>query len=1011
MTQDPDNSSAPLFQIENDDSKDFYKLMEDDDSPLLNNCCYREPNDVDKLETTNAKLKVLFLNIRSLPDKIDQLQDLLSTLKDKNYEIDLILICETFINDSNLGRCKLANYAFEEMHRQNKAGGGVGIFINTKLKYKIRNDLTIFDEGFFESIFIELDSKNKTIITGSVYRVPNTNEKQFIDKYSNIIEKINAENKDIIIGTDQNLDYLKCDRHTNTANFLNLNLESGLLPLVTKPSRITHTTATLIDNIYVKSRNVQKSKTMLLVTDISDHLPCLALIDCDCHIKKQPLEFELRKLNDYALENIKFYLADKDWTQLEYIDSNEGYNLLTSTISDALNLYAPLKMIRIPAKYVITEPWMTKGLMKSSRTCDKMYSKVIGLNKESERFIRYKKYRNTYNSLKRKAKVTYYQEKIEQYYNDSRQLWKTLNVLIGKQSDKSSLPDAFDLDGNLISDPKQISNEFCSYFSTVGSKLASKIPNSNKNPETYLTGNYLNSFYMSPTDEDEVKQIIFSLKSKKSCGKDGISNIFLKSISEHILKPLTKIINKSIESGIVPEGMKLAKIVPSYKSKDPTLFSNYRPISLLPSISKIFEKVIYKRLYSYVTINNILYESQYGFRSGHSTTYAVSEFVTDILKGFDKKEMTLAVFLDLSKAFDTVDHNILLMKLEHYGVRGIPLLWFKNYLTERKQFVQYQKYESDLQEIKYGVPQGSVLGPLLFLIYINDLVSCLNVCKAIIFADDTTIYVTGKNKKDLIFELTNDLICLKEWFDTSKLSLNISKTNYMVFHPKRVRIETVNDEYVLLIGNETINEVPSVKFLGLYLDRNLEWTEHFKILHRKLGRANYLLNSVKNIIPKKIMRTLYHSLFYSHMMYGLFLWGPSMLSCNKNKLFKAQKKAIRIISGAQYNASTDALFVDLNLLKLADMIDLEMLKLMYLFSKNALPQSMVSVFTVNRLTHNYNTRFRNDPQIMQRNYSILDRSFLCRAPARWSNLPMDIKSCPTISSFKRNVKKLKVRLY
>ena len=1011
MTQDPSTNTTPLSQIENDVSKDFYKLMEDDDCPLLNNCCYREPNDVDHLENGSAKLKVLFLNIRSLPDKIDQLQDLLNILKDKNYEMDLILLCETFINDKNVDRCKLANYTFEEVHRTKKVGGGVGIFVNSKLKYKVRNDLIVFDEGIFESIFIELYSKNKNIITGSIYRVPNTNEKQFIDKYSNIIEKINTENKDIIIGTDQNLDYLKCDRHTNTANFLNFNLESGLLPLVTKPSRITHSTATLIDNIYVKSRNVPKSKTILLVTDISDHLPCLVLIDCEYHTKKQPLEFEHRKLNDQALENIKLYLEDNDWRQLEDMDPNEGYNLLTSTISDALDIYAPLKMITIPAKYVITEPWMTKGLMKSSRTCDKMYSKVIGLSKDLERYIRYKKYRNTYNSLKRKAKIAYYQEKIEQFYNNSRQLWKTLNVLIGKQSDKSSLPDAFDLDGNLISDPTQISNEFCSYFSTVGSKLASKIPNSNKNPETYLTGNYLNSFYMSPTDEAEVMQIILSLKSKRSCGKDGISNVFLKSISEQILKPLTKIINKSIETGIVPEGMKLAKIVPSYKSKEPTLFSNYRPISLLPAISKVFEKVIYKRLYNYVSVNNILYKSQYGFRSGHSTTYAVSEFVTDVLKGFDNKEMTLAVFLDLSKAFDTVDHSILLMKLEHYGVRGIPLLWFKNYLAERKQFVQYQKYESQLQEIKYGVPQGSVLGPLLFLIYINDLKSCLSICKAIIFADDTTIYITGKNKKDLIFELTNDLACLKEWFDTSKLSLNISKTNYMMFHPKRVRIETVDDDYVLLIGNEAINEVHSVKFLGLHLDKHLEWTEHFKVLHRKLGRANYLLNSVKNIIPKRIMRTLYHSLFYSHLMYGLFLWGPSMLSCNKNKLFKAQKKAIRIISGAQYNANTDALFVDLNLLKLADMVDLEMLKLMYLFSKNALPQNMVSVFTVNRLTHNYNTRFRNDPQIMQRNYSILDRSFLCRAPAMWANLPLDIRSCPTISSFKRNVKKLKLRLY
>ena len=640
----PPNINTPLLDIENDDSKDLYKLMEGEDSPLLNNCCYSDPDEIVLLEKENAKLKVLHLNVRSLPDKIHHIDDLLRTLKQRKYEIDLILLCETFITDKNLYRCSLSNYAFEEIHRKTKIGGGVGIFINKKLKYKLRSDLSIFDEGIFESVFVEVFSKNRNIVTGEIYRIPNTSEKTFMDNYSIITEKINSENKDIIIGTDQNLDFLKCEVHTNTANFLNLNLESGLLPTVTKPSRITHNTATLIDNIYVKSHHVHKSKTFLLTTDISDHLPCLLIIDCDLNTKKEPLEFEHRKLNDKAIENINNHLSRGDWTILDNMDPDEGYNLLTSTITDALDLFAPVKTVIIPAKYVISEPWMTKGLIKSSRTCDKMYSKVIGLDRTSDKYVKYKKFRNLYNSLKRKAKITYYKDEIDKYYNDSRNLWKTLYCLIGKKTDKSSLPDAFNVDGTLISDPKRISNEFCTFYTKMGSRLASNIPNSNRRPSSYLRNNYMNSLYFSPTDEAEVLQIISALKSKKSCGKDGISNIFLKSISHQIIIPMTKIINKSLATGIVPEEMKLAKIVPIYKSKDSTYFINYRPISLLPSMSKVLEKVIYKRLYSYISVNKILYQSQYGFRSNHSTTYAVSELTSNILKGFDNKELTLAVF-------------------------------------------------------------------------------------------------------------------------------------------------------------------------------------------------------------------------------------------------------------------------------------------------------------------------------------------------------------------------------
>ena len=982
----------------------------EDENPLLNNCQYYEAQDLGNI-SEKYNLRVLQLNIRSLPNKIDQLTDLLRTLKENNQEVDLILLCETFINDVNLMQCTLSNYYFEEIHRKNKSGGGVGIFINKRLKYKSRSDITIFNEGIFESIFLEIKSNKKNIIVGSVYRIPNTNEKLFIDKYNQIMSKLSLENKDVIIGADQNMDFLKYGVHTNTANFLNTNLNYGILPTINKPTRVTHTSATLIDNIFVKSAHVYNSKSFILTTDLSDHFPCLLLINCECQHASSPLEFEQRNLNEDAVNSIKTDLAGVDWESLNTLDADDSYSFLVNEITASVEKHAPMRKVRIPARYVINEPWMTRGLIKSSRNCDRLYTKVSGLNKDSDKYKSYKKYRNMYNSLKRHAKVTYYNDRIQKYFNNSKKLWQTLNILIRKNNDKSAISDIFVCNGHPTSDPKLISNGFCQYFTNVGKNLASDIPLTNQLPESYLKGNYLNSLFFAPTESNEVLQIIKSLKAKTSFGHDSISNVLLKAVAPEIISPLSTIINKSLLAGIIPKEMKMAKVVPIYKSKDISQFSNYRPISLLPAMSKVLEKVVYKRLYTYLQMNNILYSSQYGFRHNHSTTDATSELISSVVMGFENKELTLATFLDLSKAFDTVDHQILLRKLEHYGVRGISLQWFQNYLNDRKQYVQFKSENSETLNIDCGVPQGSVLGPLLFLVYVNDLNNCLNYCKSLLFADDTTMHITGKNKRELYSKMRIDLNNLVIWFHANKLSLNLSKTNCMLFKPKTMTNDAPDPECILHCGNEVISEVHSVKFLGLWLDSHLQWTEHFKALYGKLSRANYIINSVKNILPKYCLRTLYFSLFYSHMTYGLHLWGTNMLKSKLKKIFVTQKKSIRIISKAKYNAHTDELFVNLNLLKLDDAIDLELLKLMYFHSKNLLPIPLQNNFNTNRTLHTYNTRHRNDPSIIRRSTSALDKSFLCRAPFLWGGIAPQLKACRTVSSFKNHIKKARIRLY
>ncbi len=469
------------------------------------------------------------------------------------------------------------------------------------MKFKDRSDINIFDEGVFESCFIEIVTKPKNIIIGEIYRIPGTNEIDFMIKYEKIISTVKAESKNLIIGTDQNLDYLKVHTHSNTAKFLDLNLSNDLLPTITKPTRITHRTCTLIDNIYIPSSLTNNLVSCILATDISDHLPCLTILNGAGTQIREPINLGFRKLDDHNINRIKNAIKQVDWNRLQYLNANQGYDHLIEKITSIMDVVAPVKYKKIKPQNIAKEPWMSAGLMQSSRKCDKLYKKVCGLDRDDPKFREYKLYRNTYNKLKRKSKVNYYMGQIEKFRRNSKNLWKTLKDIIGKSNDKTCISDSFTIDGKAISDPNVISNGFCSFYSTMGKKLANKIRPPDKHFTEYMPEPCDASIFLKPTSYKEIFTIISKMKAKTSTGYDGISNKLLKSTVSEISLPLTIIFNKSLKEGLYPDSMKTAKVIPLYKSKDSTLSVNYRPVSLLPVISKVLEKVVHKRLYSFLT--------------------------------------------------------------------------------------------------------------------------------------------------------------------------------------------------------------------------------------------------------------------------------------------------------------------------------------------------------------------------------------------------------------------------
>ena len=804
---------------------------------------------------------------------------------------------------------------------------------------------------------------------------------------------------------------MKIDSNKASMDLLGSFIENGIFPMITKPTRITHSSATLIDNIYIKFNNFETFFSGIINVDISDHLPDIVGITRDSIIPTKGKILNYRKLNEMAINNIKNALNMQDWSSLEVLDTNTAYNYFIEVIKNVIDQFAPEKTLKVRGSKLKREPWITKGLLKSSHTRDRLHKKCRGLSKDHSKYIKYVKYRNLFNRIKRKAKQDHYYKLLDCYKTNVKKTWQTLNSLIGRSKHKMNNTTEINLinsDGKNITDSSQIASMFCKYFTKVGSQQANAIGR-RKNCMNDDLGNTQskNSFFLNPTDPEEICKITGEMQSKNSTGFDGIASSFIKQIKESLAFPLTIIINKSLSTGEIPANLKVAKVVPLYKHKEKNLLTNYRPISLLPVFSKVLEKVVHKRLYNFFDKNELLYEHQYGFRSNHSTIDAVSQFICDTTKSLQNKQHMAAVLLDLSKAFDTIKHDILLSKLNHYGVRGLALQWFSNYLSERKQYVCCNGTVSSMESISsFGVPQGSVLGPLLFTIYINDLHKCLKFSNCIQFADDTTIYLGGGDLKTTFECLNKDLITLVDWFKANCLSLNLQKTKYMLFTSK-LNVKNIPD---LRVGSDIIERVQAAKFLGIFLDDKLTWGEHIKHIKQKITSGLYALNTTKHLLSSWHLRSLYFSLVHPFLQYGCILWGGAA----KKVLYPLrmlQKKAVRSVCKARYNAPTDSLFKDIYILKLDDIHQLELNKFMFRISHYLAPRPLCDHFTPNFKIHTYNTRHCKDFHVEPVTNSLTYNSILHTGPKTWLALNTDLKMSCSLQSFVSKLKKKIISQY
>ena len=505
------------------------------------------------------------------------------------------------------------------------------------------------------------------------------------------------------------------------------------------------------------------------------------------------------------------------------------------------------------------------------------------------------------------------------------------------------------------------------------------------------------------------------MKSGESAGIDEISMNLIKSVIDCIAEPLSVIINLCLTSGIYPDQLKIAKVCPIFKEGSKNELANYRPISIIPSFSKLFEKIISNRLLSYINKFEIFNPAQYGFRKKHSTYMAMLNLYDKVSEAVDKNEFSIGVFIDLSKAFDTINHDILIRKLEMYGIRGIPNLLIKSYLNNRKQYVNYNNCTSTLKPIQCGVPQGSILGPLLFLLYINDMTYCCKYLHFLLFADDTNIFYSNPDLWQLMHIVNGELDILSDWFKANKLSLNIKKTNYMMFGYKKIMDSCPinNTEFCIKIDDVNISEVEYTKFLGIFIDKKLTWQRHVSYISSKIARSLYVLNRLKFKLPINALTSLYFCLIYPHLIYCNILWGCAANSI-LNELFFLQKRAVRIICKCGYLTHSDPLFKNLGLLKVSDLYKHCCALFAYKFKNNYLPSVCDSLLSINIRSNNdmsYNLRAVNEFTIPFARTSIRERCITIRGAKIWSSLDEDIKNSLSISIFKEKLAKLLIDEY
>jgi len=1006
--------------------KDFISVLSKDELfKSLNSAYYSFEQFNEKINVIgkSVELGVFHLNIHSLNSKVNQFCMLMDSI---GLDFDVIVLSEIWTTNIEFYRNILKGYSLHTDLPVCGHVGGVGVFIKRSLSAYIRNDLKlpVSDKNKVENIWFEIVKNNKKYIVGGIYRHPNQNIIEFNDLLENNLNKLSSEKMPCLILGDVNVDILKFNDNTGTKAYLNNLVLHNFLPILLLPTRVTDHSCTLIDHIYYhegqRSRNAVQLTSGNLFSDISDHLPNFVLLvktASKINYKERPF---IRLFTPKNKEKFNRALSDINWNVVfnGSNDVNDCYNKFIALLK--LNYENCFPLTQMSRRAYRDKPWITPALKISSKHKNALYKKWISSGNKQDENV-YKMYKKVYNKIANKAEITFYNKQFDVKINSTRQIWSNLNrvMSVNKKDKNACCINKLVVNNQDLCAPLDISNALNEYFCSIGSNLSSKLPNTTAQYSDYLCSPLSTSLFVEPVTALEIDSMISSLKCDKSCGDDGIGPQLIKDNKNLLCEPLVYLYNLSLFNGVVPDKLKTAKVVPLFKKGDRCRMENYRPISLLSIFNKILEKLVYKRVYHFLDKKGVLYKYQFGFRKKFSTSLALLEVMDYCYKNIDDGNKVLGIFFDLQKAFDTVDHNILLCKMYNYGIRGLMYNWFKNYLHDRKQYTVVNSaasrfgnitgndlvnsVASRLGNVTCGVPQGSVLGPLLFLIYVNDISNVIDEYDLKLFADDTNLFMAGRSLYELEVKANLCLDKLQVWFLANKLSLNIEKTCYTLFSSKSDKnCYSMN----LLIGGQTIMKVSSCKYLGVFVDEKLLWDVHINYIYNKLVKFSSIFYKTRHLLPLACLKKLYFAFVFPHILFGIEVYANTN-KVRLEKLSKLNNKLIRILLNKKLSTPVLELYKLMNVLPIKQLHEMQLLQFVHkcMYHKGLLPDIFHNYFAYMHSVHCHNTRSNCDLFLSRAKSNLGQRCCVYKCSQLWNFLPVVIKSNSSLSIFKKDVKK------
>lgn len=830
-------------------------------------------------------LSFYHLNVRSLRDKEDEMCIFFSSL---NHKFDGLAFSETWFSGSQ-DAVTFAGYKCESISRDTRKGGGVALYISNKFSYQVIPEYTIMNRSF-ECLFV----KSSAFVAGVIYRPPSGSLPEFFEFLESLLDYLASVNSHVVILGDFNIDLLHPCESVN--EFLDIVTSNGFSNLIDAPTRITGTSETLID-LCLTNINTDQLKSGVLTSDISDHLSIFCLIpklnSYACNTNATPVTF--RVITNDTIETFREMVSTVDWggfTKLE--NSNLLYDSFLSKITEIYDCAFPAATIKKCKK--ARKPWITRELLQRIKARNALFNKFI-VSRDLGILKEFKKVRNKLNADIKKSRIRYYTDRFADVSNDPRRSWRIVKDLLRKTH--TSVPVEMKI-GEQVVTGKALSNEFNRHFLSLGATDSVTA----KQPEKYINSNLVHSIFLHPATPTEIVGIISKLKNNCSCGFDGIKAAPIKAVANIIADVVCHITNVILSTGIFPDKMKVARVSVLYKSGAVDCISNYRPISVLPLFSKIVEKVINSRITSHLNKYNLISANQYGFQKNKSTEMALLNIREKLVDNIEKQLYTLGIFLDFSKAFDSIKHEILYVKLPYYGIRGLALELIRSYLSYRKQYVLLHNMSSDTEYIKFGVPQGSILGPILFILYINDIVNIPHTPEIVLYADDTNVFFSSRNISSLV-SLTNSwLESLSQWLRSNQLHLNINKTKYIVFRSIN-RTVTLTD--VITFESKPLERVSDHKFLGVVFHEHLRWGCHASSIKRNIAQHIGMLNKFRALLPTRIKKQLYFAYVHARLHYCLLVWGVASKSLMVG-LHRMQKKGVRFIHNLSNYTNTYTYF-------------------------------------------------------------------------------------------------------